>query len=114
MIRLSKTLAAWGTPAFADCLKRELSALGVDELPLQQGLTKGSYVGDDGFRVIVISVAEEASNIQAKIGVFFTGIIAGCSCADDPTPVEGQPEYCEVRVQIDKASAEAMLSLVPG
>jgi len=114
MIRLTETLSALHTPGFESALKRELERLDARTLPLQQGLTKGSHVGDDEFRVIVISVAEEAGSIHAKVGIFFTGIIAGCSCADDPTPVEGQPEYCEVQVQIDKASAEATLTLVPG
>ena len=35
---------------------------------------------------------------------FDTSLIAGCSCADDPTPVEPQPEYCEVELQIEKAT----------
>jgi hypothetical protein len=46
------------------------------------------------------------------VGVFFSGIITGCSCADDPTPVETQNEYCELLFAIDKATAETTITLL--
>jgi hypothetical protein len=42
MIRLTNSMAAWGTPEFAAVLKQELQALGGDGLPLQQGLSASS------------------------------------------------------------------------
>ena len=107
MFRLSESLLAWNSPRFNDVLKRELGQLGAGQLPLQQGLSASSYALDDKFDVMIISVAEEPGFIHAKVGIFYFGIIAGCSCPDDPTPVEPQSEYCEVRVSIDKTTAEA-------
>ncbi|MCK7579693.1 MAG: hypothetical protein MZV65_31015 [Chromatiales bacterium] len=42
-VRLIKSLNAWGMPEFDDVLKRELEQLDPDALPLQQGLSRGSY-----------------------------------------------------------------------
>jgi hypothetical protein len=44
--------------------------------------------------------------------VFFSGILSGCSCADDPTPVEAQAEYCELAIAIDTASGEADVTVL--
>jgi hypothetical protein len=47
--------------------------------------------------------------IRARVGVFFSGIVAGCRCADDPTPVEPQDEYCEFQFEIDRATDRAAI-----
>ena len=39
-------------------------------------------------------------------------MLAGCSCADDPTPVEEISQYCEVRLDIDKTTAETTVALL--
>ncbi|MEZ5541890.1 MAG: hypothetical protein R3F42_07590 [Pseudomonadota bacterium] len=49
--------------------------------------------------------------IHARAGLFYTGIIAGCSCADDPTPVEEQAEYCVVDITIDRLTGAATIRL---
>jgi hypothetical protein len=107
VLRLPAALAAWNTPAFNDTLKRELEAAGPAALPLQQCLTASSYALDDGCSVMILGADEDADAIRARVGVFFHGIIAGCSCADDPTPVEPQPEYCELEIRIDRGSGDA-------
>jgi hypothetical protein len=110
MLHLPAALAAWNTPAFSDALKRELEAAGPAALPLQQSLSASSYALDDGCTVMVIGASEEAGLIRARVGVFFHGVIAGCSCADDPTPVEPQQEYAELEVAIDRRSAAANIA----
>lgn len=112
MVKLTRSLAAWGTTSFYAILKDELEALDSAALPLQQALARSSYVTDSGFSVTIISVAEERDKIRAKIGVFYTGIVAGCSCADDPTPVDQQTEYCELRLEIEKATAATRVTLL--
>ena len=109
---LPKTLGALHSPDVESVLKLELEELDARELHLQQGLTRGSHMAADPFRIVVIGIADDADRVRARVGVFFTGIIAGCSCADDPTPIEGLQEYCELLVEIDKASAEATVSLL--
>lgn len=112
MIRLTKSLNAWGTPDFEGILKAEIEQLGAEQLPLQQGLSTSSYALDDKLNVRIISVSEEAGFIHAKVGIFYSGIIPGCSCADDPTPVDEQVEYCVVQLEINKTTAETTVALV--
>ena len=113
MIRLTKSLNAWGTPDFRDTLKKEIEQMGSEQLPLQQGLSAGSHVQGDKFTVMILGVTEQNDFIRARAGVFYTSIIAGCSCADDPTPVSELNEYCEVQLDIGKKTAETMVMLVP-
>jgi len=113
MTRLPKSLRAWNSPAFRDVLKREIEQLDAVTLPLQQGLARSSHVSARPFQAMIISVSEEAGLIRVKAGIFYTGIIAGCSCADDPTPIDEQTEYCVVEFHIDRTTAEARVTLLP-
>lgn len=112
MIHLTKSLNAWGTPAFDEIFKGEIVQLGLGVLPLQQGLSRGSYTDGTGLSAMVIGVADDSRFIHAKAGIFYTAIIAGCSCADDPTPVDDLTEYCELEFVIDKTTAEATVNLL--
>jgi len=112
MIRLTKALAAWGCPDFADTLKKELEQLNAEQLPLQQGLATSSHALDNNLSAMIIRVGDDAASIQVRAGIFYSGIIAGCSCADDPTPIDEQSEYCEVRLEINKTTAETTITLL--
>ena len=81
-------------------------------LPLQQGLSQSSYAAEGAFHVIIISVLEQNELIRVKTGIFFTGLIPGCSCADDPTPVTEYSEYCEVQFDINKLTADTTVELL--
>lgn len=112
MLKLNKSLDAWQTTGFIEILKEEVRQLGVNHLPLQQGLSSGSYALGNKLDVMYLSSTEKADSLQIRIAVFYTSIIAGCNCADDPTPVDEQSEYCEVLLDINKASAETEVSLL--
>lgn len=112
MIRLTKSLNAWGTADFEGILKAEIEQMGAEQLPLQQGLSTSSYALDDKLNVRIIGVSGDTSFIRAKVGIFYKGMIPGCSCADDPTPVEEQNEYCVVQLDIDKTTAETTVVLL--
>lgn len=112
MIRLDRSLRAWGTPEFAAVLKQEVAQLGADGLPLQQGMRIGSHVTDDPVTVVINGVAETERTIRVRAGLFFQSVIAGCSCEGDPTPLSENTEYCEVQLDIDKASAATAIALV--
>ena len=102
MPRLTRSLNALGTPAFESVLKEEIAALGVAGLPLQAGLRTGSVALDDRLQVMILAVEEAPDNLRVRAGLFYTSIIAGCACADDPTPVDENAEYCEVALEIDR------------
>jgi hypothetical protein len=108
-----KALSAWDTPGFRELVKQELEQLDAGSLPLQQGLSQGSHVSDKKYSVMILNVLERSSVIYVKAGVFFSGIVPGCSCADDPTPDNEYAEYCELLLEIDKATTETTVSLLP-
>ncbi|NEX17366.1 MAG: hypothetical protein C1943_12225 [Halochromatium sp.] len=116
MLRLAQSAAASSTAAFNTTLAKELEALGPQHPALspvlQAGLSRTSAVADDPIRISILGVDEDEGQIRARIGVFFAGIIAGCNCADDPTPVDSLPERCELLLDLDCASGSARLSLL--
>lgn len=112
MVALPRAFAAWPSPAFAETLAREVEALDPGRLPLQAALASSSAVAAGEFTVMILGVTDDDQTIYAKAGIFYAGITAGCSCADDPTPLDEQNEYCVVRIAIDKRSAEARIALV--
>ncbi len=112
MIKLERTLQAWETAEFESVFKDELRQLDSQHLPLQAGLTQSSHVSDSDVDVVLLNSLNNPDSIHIRCGIFYTGIIAGSCCADDPTPVDEQPEYCELQVNIDKSTAEASISLL--
>ncbi len=113
MIRLDKAVRAWGTPDFASTLKMELEQLDLDELPLQRGLASGCQVSPKPITATIISTTELGKVIRAKAGLFYTGVLSGCSCEDDPTTTGESNEYCEVELDIDKSTSSATVAFVP-
>jgi len=112
MIQLPNALNAWGTPEFEVILKQEIEQLDAGCLPLQQGLSVSSYVTDRPFQARIIATGEANGLIRIKAGIFYTGVIAGCSCADDPTPVDELNEYCVLQFCIDRLTASTTVELL--
>ncbi|MFN2382298.1 MAG: hypothetical protein ABR561_07095 [Guyparkeria sp.] len=86
--------------------KAEIASVPADELPLDQGMRHASVATDNasgeavGAMVIATEIDEHVLRLRA--GLFFTSVIAGCACTDDPTPMNDEPEYCEVEFEIDR------------
>ena len=112
MMQLDKVLRAWNTPEFELILKQEIAHLGAGQLPLQQGLTISSTVTADPITVIIQRVTELENVLSVKVGILYKGLIGGCSCADDPTPLNDNNEYCVVQLDIDKVSAATTVALL--
>lgn len=98
--------------AFKVTLKAEIERLKVDQLPLQQALRRGGYALEGSVEAMILKVAQRDGRIQVWVGLFYRSVIAGCNCADDPTPVEPVSEYCEVQFDIDRATGAATVALV--
>lgn len=111
-VQFEGVLDAWGTPGFRDALKREIECMDADQWPLQAGLGTGSYADAEGLRAMILGVDEGEAVIRVRAGLFYYGVIVGCNCADDPTPVDRHSEYCEVQLDIDKATGWAQVSLL--
>jgi hypothetical protein len=114
MIRLMESSRAWGGADFNERFKAEVEQLPAESLPLQQGLALSSYVSAEPFKVMVISASAEPQALRVKAGIFYSGIIAGCSCSDDPSPTDVQAEYCDLEFVIDRATGEAQVALLAG
>lgn len=111
MFGLTQSLQAWNTPEFEQVLKQELQQH-VAQLPLQQGLSQGSYVLDAPISVMISRITQNDSCISIHAGVMYQGIIAGCSCADDPSTGGETTEYCELLLELDTTSGQAVVRLL--
>jgi hypothetical protein len=111
-MQLPASLAACGKADFESVFKHEVERLDHAELPLQQGLAHSSQVAASAFAVMVLKVRCDPAVIRVRAGIFYAGVVAGCNCADDPTPTEENREYCEVQFAIDRATATATLTLL--
>ena len=111
-LRLEQSLKAWNTGQFGPVFQQEVAGLTLDELPLQQALNMGSHALQDRIQVMVNHSEESSDHVQVRAGIFFESIIAGCSCADDPTPIDTQSEYCELEFTIDKATAQTAIRIL--
>lgn len=103
---------AWGTEPFNDIFKKEITCLDASLLPLQQGLQHSSVANGENLSIIILSTNDDMDEILITAGLFYTGIIAGCNCADDPTPVDEINEYCETLFRINKKTALTTVSLI--
>lgn len=112
MIVLDDSLKAWGSPGFKETFSAEIESLDSVQLPLQQALMQSSYVSDKDFTVVILNISETKNDIVVKTGIFYSGIIAGSCCADDPSPMDEQTEYCEIQFVINKLSAETTINLL--
>lgn len=111
-MKLTKSLNAWGSAEFEAVFKQEIRQLERALLPLQQALTQSSHVSDSDIDAVLLHTEESAQKITVKAAIMFSGINAGSCCADDPTPLCEQNEYCELLFTIDRQSADASISLL--
>ena len=113
-LALTRSIEAWSGPAFEATLVEELQALGSHHPALwpllQAGLMQTSAVAEAPLGIQVLSGSLTAGRIRVHLGVFYAGVIAGCSCADDPTPVDTITEHCELLLDIDPTTGRARLS----
>ena len=102
--KFSKSLHAWQTDAFGPTLKGEIEGMSAETLPLNAGTSQGGFIDDSRITATVLTVTDDEYSIVADVGVFFTEIVAGCSCGDEPDSVNA---YCRMQIRIDKTTAEA-------
>ena len=112
MLYLKQSVKAWNTDSFNNVLIKELRSIDSNLLPLQEGLSNSSYAIGDNISAIILHSEENNGHLQIKAGLFYSGIIAGCNCADDPSPVDEINEYCEVLLSIEINTAHTNVSLI--
>jgi hypothetical protein len=109
-LRIPLTDGTCASKSFARELKREIEGLESGVLPLHRGTFQGGQVDDRDISATIVSVAERADVILARVGVFFNEVVGGCSCGDDPS---SENAYCEIQVRIDKETGEMDFDAIP-
>jgi hypothetical protein len=112
MLRLPRTLRAWDSADLAAIFKQELAEQSHAHLPLQQALRLSSSVLDTPITVLLQDTHATAQHLHIQAGIFYQGVTAGCSCADDPTPLNENTEYCVVSLKIDRNDAQTLVVLL--
>ena len=106
---LQESAAAWGSDRFETALKAELRRLDREALPLVAAMSRGSHVAETPIDPVVLHSEEADGMLRVKVGIFFASINAGSCCADDPTPLCEENEYCEIVLTIDPRSGDARI-----
>jgi len=111
-LSLPNTLAAWGSEAFAVILGRELTAAEGLQPLLLRAMTHGNQLATTPVNLLLLHAADEGSCLRLRLDVLFQSVVAGCSCADDPTPWSEINECCHIEIVIDKTTAQADMELI--
>ena len=109
MLKLPNILENCRAGAIEAVLKRELENLPTGTLPLHLCTSRGGYVDDSDISATVIDVKQAEHHLLCKVGIFFSEIVVGCGCGDDPFP---ENAYCELMVSIDKTTAGAEFEVI--
>ncbi|MGB5261534.1 MAG: glucosamine--fructose-6-phosphate aminotransferase [Gammaproteobacteria bacterium] len=107
--RLPAAVRDWGTEYFEQTLKDEIEALDAAWLPLFTGTRQGGRVDAADIAATVLGSCAHEQTIQARVGVFFSEVVGGCSCGDEPFL---QPAYCLLLVTIEKRTAQAGFAVI--
>ena len=102
MKKFTGVLNAWQTAQFKQTLKKTIESLQPGCLPLAGGTTQGGFVNDQNISATILGSCESETDIETRVGIFFTEVVANCSCGDEPMELNA---YCEIKVNIDKETA---------
>jgi len=94
---------------FAQTLQKEIRGLKSGSLPLHKATSQGGHVNDSNISVTVLAAKDLGNTISIKAGVFFSEVVAGCNCGEEPME---HSAYCEMQITIDKNTADALFEIV--
>ncbi|MFO7809675.1 hypothetical protein [Guyparkeria sp.] len=89
--------------------KAKVAALSRDDLILQQGMAYGNVAKGDALWAMVIGSEVDPGQVRIHGGLFFANVVAGRACTSDPTPMNDEPEYCELEFVIDRPDGAAQV-----
>ncbi len=110
MITLPASLKHWNSTSFKDTFKSEVLNLKPDSMPLHLATTQGGYVNYDNIGLSILSTNEDENYLNIKTGIFFTEVVGGCNCDDDPVETNN---YCTLLINIDKSTSACSFTLIP-
>jgi len=104
-------LEAEDASGLARRLADALCELPTGVLPLQHGCDQGGLIDDHDISASVLTVEQTTEKVTARVGVFFTEIVGGCNCHDDPVEANA---YCVIEARIDCATGMAEFTPLEG
>ena len=110
-INLESCLSARDEKVLAQTITRALEALPPEDLPLHAYCSQGGWVEGSPLAVSVLELRPDTHCILARVGVFFTELVGGCNCQDDPAKVNA---YGVFEIRIDRISGLARVVADPG
>ncbi len=111
MLYLPRTACA-ESAELAATFTEEIAASSTADLPLQQGMAHGNVADGDALSAMVIRTEIEPGCIRIHAGLFFSSVVAGCACTNDPTPMNTNPEYCEAIFDIARDDGATTVRLI--
>ena len=104
-VRANKLLRCLDVPeeTLADCLAMALQELPPGSLPLRAGCNQGGLVDDSDIKVSVLSVTRGTDRVSARVGIFFSELVGGCNCNDDPVVANA---YCLLEVTFGRGDGQ--------
>jgi hypothetical protein len=106
-----KCLEAKDSSDLAQELCSTLKALPSGTLPLEAGRSQGGMVDDRDIAATVLGMEQTADHLLARVGVFFTEVVGGCNCNEEPIEVNA---YCLLEVRIDRATGNGQFTVATG
>ena len=88
-------------------LLRALRALPSGSLPLGSSCRQGGMVDESDLAFSMLTLDAAGDRITARVGVFFSELVGGCNCNDDPVVFNA---YGVLRVAIDRITGVATIS----
>jgi hypothetical protein len=104
--KLVESVGAFETSAFVEVLRRELLALPYGVLPVAG--EQGGLIDPASLGLTLLSSRADAERIEVAVGMFFTEIVGGCSCGDEPFSVN---RYMELMLRIERTDGGAVVLL---
>lgn len=102
--RLDRTPSTGTRETLAQDLKAALRALAAGTLPLAAGRSQGGAIDDRDTTFSLLRLEESGNLTVARVGVFFTEVVGGCNCSEDPVEHNA---YCVLEVRIDRTTGIA-------
>ncbi len=94
-------------------LRDELRALPDDALPLQRSLRHGSIALKNELEPLIYACRRTGDDFEMDCELFYHSIVAGCQCADDPSPDERLTESVRLRMRLAAPQGEVSFAINP-
>lgn len=88
-------------------LRDLLQAFSADDLPNPLCCDRGGVISPEDWSIDLIDANREDNAVRARLGLFFTEVVGGCNCHDDPARYS---EHRLLTVLIDGATGDLVWS----